>query len=103
MGLIEKIDNKISSFSREKKENFNIKVDQHILLKIYNSLEKNDFIDIHETSSKNFIEALKLDFGVSKSVIDFNMDQIQFKYFISLFETNFNLEIPISLIEYSKK
>lgn len=97
--LIDEIDTKINSLSPLKKGNYNINVDDENLLKIYNNLEKNDFIDIYKTSAKNFIDVFKLDFESHNSVVDLNMDYIQFKHFITLFQKHLKLDNLLATIE----
>ena len=99
--LIDDIDIKINSLSPTKKGNYKVKADHNTLLKIYNNLEKNDFIDIYKTSLKNFIDVFKLDFESHKFIVDLNMDKIQFNYFIKLFDDHLKSNIPLALVEYA--
>ena len=99
--LIDDTDIKINSLSITKKGNYKVKADRNTLLKIYNNLEKNDFIDIDKTSSKNFIDVFKLDFELHEFIVDLNMDKIQFNYFIKLFDDHLKSNIPLALIEYA--
>ena len=62
-------------------------------------MEKNDFIDIYKTSAKNFIDVFKLDFESHNSVVDLNMDYIQFKHFITLFQKHLKLDNLLATIE----
>lgn len=99
--LIDEIDLKIQSLSPSKKGNYKVQVDRNTLLKIYNNLEKNDFIDVHKTSSKNFIDVFKLDFESHNFIVDLNMDKIQFNYFIKLFDNHLKSNISLALVEYA--
>lgn len=101
LDYINKIDNKINSFSTAKTGNYLITVDDEILIKVYNGLEKNDFIDIHKTSLEQFVEVLKSDWGKHKSIIYLNMDNIQFKYFVKCLDEYFKIGFQLTHIEYS--
>lgn len=101
LDYINKIDTKINSFSTPKTGNYLITVDDEILIELYNGLEKHDFIDIHKTSSEQFIEVLKSDWEKHKSCIYLKMDNIQFRYFMKCLEEHFNVEMQLTHIEYS--
>lgn len=99
LDYISAIDAKINSFSDSKKLNYLINTNNETLLELYNRLEKNDFIDIHKTSSEQFINVLKLDWHEHESIIHFQMDHIQFNFFINHLNNFLKIKITLSLIE----
>lgn len=96
---IYEIDSKINSFSREKKGNYLIDINDELLKKLYSELEKNDFIDIHKTSQEEFIKVLKSDWDKHNSIIHLKMDNIQFSYLIDCLSEDLKINIQLSSIE----
>ncbi|WP_445710837.1 hypothetical protein [Flavobacterium sp.] len=101
LSLINEIDSKVNSFSREIKGNYLIDTGDEILKQLYKGLEE-DFIDIHETTEEEFIEVLKSDWDKHNSVIHLKMDNIQFKFLIICLEDYLNIKIQLSSIEFNK-
>jgi hypothetical protein len=100
-GFADEIDDKINSFSTAKAGNYLISAKDDTLKKLYNNLEKEDFIDIHKTSQEQFIEVLKSDWEEHKSIIHFKMDNKQLKYFIETFNENLSAKISFSAMMYA--
>lgn len=86
-----------------KKESVFLKVDEEVLKKIYFKLVKNEFIDMDKTFLAHFIEVFTLDCNSHNSIIYFEMDNIQFRYFIDCINDHFNTKISMSSIQYSGK
>lgn len=96
--------NKKNSFEK----NYNITLDDKLINKLYNELERNEFIDIFETSYDQFVEVLKKDWHSHKSVIHLKMDNIQIGFFLLNLKKHLQLEFSLSKIElanniYTKK
>lgn len=96
---INEIDSKIISFSREKKGNYLIDINDELLKKLYQGLNKYDFIDIDRTSEEDFIKVLKYDWKDHNSIIHFKITNIEFKHLINYFNKYFNTELYLTFIE----
>jgi hypothetical protein len=95
----EKVD-KLSTNTRS--QNYLIVTDDEIIKKLYQELNKFDFIDENKTSMKQFIEVLKSDWKAHNSVIYLKMDNIQFKFFIDCINQFLRTKIPLSFIQAAK-
>lgn len=71
-----------SNESNKKSNNYDLRmIDDKILINLYKELERNEFINIFETSCNQFIEVLKKDWNEHKSIIHLKMDNIQLNFF----------------------
>ena len=96
-GLQEKIENLSKpNFTNEKSL---LNIDNKILKKIYFGLEKHMFIDQEKTSEEDFIKVFKSDSESHNSIVYFNMDNIQFNFFINSIYKFLNIKINLTSIE----
>jgi hypothetical protein len=100
--LTNRVENKIHSFSKNIKGNYQIDLKNEILEKLYKELDKFDFIDINKTSKDDFLNVLKLDWSYHNSIIYMRLNNIDFKYFILSFEKYFKNKIYLTFIEEAK-
>lgn len=96
---INEIDSKINSFSREMKGNYLIDINDELLKKLYQGLNKYDFIDIDRTSEEDFIKVFKSDWKDHNSVIHFKITNVELKFFIKCFNEDLNQKIPLTFFE----
>lgn len=90
--------------SKEKSKianNYNLDIDNKILYKLYNELERNEFIDAIETSFEQFVEVLKKDWHDHKSVIHLKMDNIQLNFFLLNLKKHLNIKLFLSKVEFA--
>lgn len=101
--LYKRIHEKISTLSSSisKTGNYNLNTNDEILEKFYFRLEKFMFIDQNKTTLNQFIEVLKLDWQSHNSIIHFQMDNIQFRYFINRINQFFKTNISMTSMFYS--
>lgn len=96
--LEEKIENLSKlNFTNEKSL---LNIDNKILKKIYFGLEKHMFIDQEKTSVEDFIKVFTIDSTSHNSIVHFNMDNIQFNYFINSIYKFLNIKINLTSIEH---
>lgn len=76
-----------------------LNIDNRILKKIYFGLEKHMFIDQEKTSEEDFIKVFTSDSVSHNSIVYFNMDNIQFNFFINSINKFLNIKINLTSIE----
>ncbi|CAH0335483.1 hypothetical protein FVB9288_01128 [Flavobacterium sp. CECT 9288] len=96
-GLEEKIE--ILSKPNFTNERSLLNIDNKILKKIYFGLEKHMFIDQEKTSEEDFIKVFTSDSESHNSIVYFNMDNIQFNFFINSIYKFLNIKINLTSIE----
>lgn len=82
--------------------NYNIKVSDSILKKLYSQLEKYEFIDIEKTSNEDFCKVLKSDWYTHNSLIHLNMDNIQTNFFFKTINEFLSIDIKITSLEKAR-
>jgi len=80
---------------------YKISTDSNILKQLYRELVKEEFVDIELTSEEAFINVLTLDWNSHDSIIQFNFDHPQTKFFLDGIKKNLNINIQLSKIEKS--
>lgn len=103
--VLENIFRKIEYLSKKEtidSESYNLNINDKTIRKLYKELERNLFIDITKTSEEDFFKVLKYNWKEHKSIIHFEMNNIQFKYFIDLFCDRFDVKISLKKIETAK-
>ncbi|MBP6755362.1 MAG: hypothetical protein KA210_04380 [Bacteroidia bacterium] len=92
-----------SNESNKKSNNYDLRmIDDKILINLYKELERNEFINIFETSCNQFIEVLKKDWNEHKSIIHLKMDNIQLNFFLINLNKLLKIKISLSKIEQAK-
>lgn len=76
-----------------------LNIDNKILKKIYFGLEKHMFIDQEKTSEEDFIKVFTSDSESHNSIVYFDMDNIQFHFFINSIYKFLNIKINLTSIE----
>ncbi|CAM1340206.1 hypothetical protein [Tenacibaculum aestuarii] len=82
--------------------NYNIKVSNSILEKLYSQLEKHEFIDIEKTSNEDFCKVLKGDWHTHYSLIYLNMDNIQTNLLFKTINEFLSIDIKITSLEKAR-
>ncbi len=102
--ITDKIQNTLERLKRNTRiqGNYLININKNILEELYKQLEKNNFIDIHKTSQENFIKVLMDNWEDHNSIIHLEMNNIQFKSFIDKFKKYFDINIPLTHIEFAE-
>lgn len=77
-------------------------IDDKILINLYNELERNEFINIFETSCDQFIVVLKKDWNEHNSIIHLKMDNIQLNFFLRNLNKYLKIKLSLSKIELAK-
>lgn len=90
-----------SKENSKKANNYNLNIDDKILYKLYDELERNEFIDVFETSLEQFVEVLKKDWHEHKSVIHLKMDNIQLNFFLLNLKKHLDIKLSLSKIEFA--
>ncbi|WP_299002179.1 hypothetical protein [uncultured Tenacibaculum sp.] len=82
--------------------NYNIKVSNSILEKLYSQLEKHQFIDIEKTSNEDFCKVLKSEWHTHYSLIHLNMDNIQTNLLFKTINEFLSIDIKITSLEKAR-
>ncbi|MFH4968296.1 hypothetical protein V8G61_08840 [Gaetbulibacter sp. M240] len=85
------------------KNNFNISVKEEKLKRIYRELERCEFINLNEICENGFLKVFKCDWDSHEEILNLNMDNLQFYCFVDCLNKFFNIKIPFTTIEISKK
>lgn len=92
-----------SNESIKKSNNYDLgMIDDKILINLYNELERNEFINIFETSCDQFIVVLKKDWDEHNSIIHLKMDNIQLNFFLRNLNKHLKIKLSLSKIEQAK-
>lgn len=98
---IDSLEEKIENLSKPNftNEKSLLNIDHKILKKLYFGLEMHMFIDQEKTSEEDFIKVFTSDSESHNSIVYFNMDNIQFNFFINSIYKFLNIKINLTSIE----
>jgi hypothetical protein len=99
---IDSLDEKIENLSKPNFTNENplLNIDNKILKKIYFGLEKHMFIDQEKTSEEDFKKVFTSLSKSHNSIVYFNMNNIQFNFFINSIYKFLNIKIKLTSVEH---
>ena len=93
----------LKSSKEQVSNNYNLIISDKILNNLYLGLRRYDFINENNTSRKDFINTLLLDWGDHKSTISLEMNNPQTQLFLNSLNEYLDIKIPLTQIELSKK